>query len=105
MSTMSSGAVDQGSEPKTSLCLPRCHKESDSYKARGLGMQLSREEDCGSAWTMQDLHTRVGLSSEPCGMRSESLSSELSIFLTIRAINSPMLRPEGEVPKVMLVPS
>ena len=45
------------------------------------------------------VHTRVGLSSEhPSGMRSESLSRELSIFLTIRSINSPIFSPEGEVP-------
>lgn len=48
--------------------------------------------------TIGDVHTRVALSSEPVGTRSESLSSELSIFLTIRAINSPIFSPEGEVP-------
>lgn len=54
--------------------------------------------ECGSVVTAGDVHTLVGLSSEPLGSRSESLSSELSIFLTIRAIKSPMFRPEGEVP-------
>lgn len=99
--------------PPSSGVLERVSYSSpDPWKAPGGGFcvrhWLLRAVRHPQGWVMQvegwsvptigGVPTRVGLSSEPVATRSESLSSELSIFLTIRAINSPIFIPEGEVP-------